>query len=151
MNLELIIEDICEEMKLIKNKMNISNINKNNDFEDKIKDLIDLHNKDIKSLKKENEELKNEILKSQNENLKEEINKIKIIINSINKLPENNISQLSVILEEKAFIFIKEAIEKTMKKTIKEFKKLYQATIDGGDSPSFHKKCDNNYNTLTVF
>ena len=59
MNLELIIEDICEEMKLIKNKMNISNINKNNDFEDKIKDLIDLHNKDIKSLKKENEELKN--------------------------------------------------------------------------------------------
>ena len=35
-----------------------------------------------------------------------------------------------------------------MNKPIKEIRKLYQATIDGGDSINFHFKCDNIPNTL---
>ena len=34
-------------------------------------------------------------------------------------------------------------IEKKMNKKIKKIKKLYQATIDGGDPINFHSKCDN--------
>ena len=37
-----------------------------------------------------------------------------------------------------------------MNKRIKEIKKLYQATIDGGDSKYFHLKCDNIPNTLVL-
>ena len=33
-------------------------------------------------------------------------------------------------------------IQKMMKRNIREIKKLYQATIDGGESKVFHKKCD---------
>ena len=49
--------------------------NKNNDLEDKTKKLIDMYDKDIKSLKKENEQLKNQIinLKIQNESIFEYI------------------------------------------------------------------------------
>ena len=37
-----------------------------------------------------------------------------------------------------------------MNKRIKELKKLYQATIDGGDPINFHSKCDNIPNTLVL-
>ena len=37
-----------------------------------------------------------------------------------------------------------------MNKRIKEIKKLYQATIDGGDSKYFHSICDNILNTLIL-
>ena len=39
-------------------------------------------------------------------------------------------------------------IENKMNKRIKKIKKLYQATIDGGDPINFHSKCDNIENTL---
>ena len=41
-------------------------------------------------------------------------------------------------------------IEKKMNKKIKKIKKLYQATIDGGDPINFHSKCDNIGNTLVI-
>ena len=37
-----------------------------------------------------------------------------------------------------------------MNKKIRKVKKLYQATIDGGDSIIFHSKCDNIPNTLVL-
>ena len=46
-------------------------------------------------------------------------------------------------------IIIKE-IEKKTNKKIKEIKKLYQATVDGGDPINFHSKCDNIPNTLVL-
>ena len=49
---------------------------------------------------------------------------------------------------EKDIIF--KEIENKMNKRIKEIKKLYQATIDGGDSIYFHSKCDNIPNTLVL-
>ena len=38
-----------------------------------------------------------------------------------------------------------------MNKKIKEIKKLYQASLDGGEPSIFHKKCDNIPNTLVLY
>ena len=53
-------------------------------------------------------------------------------------------------MQEKELNVIKPAIEERMKKEIKEIKKLYQATIDGGSPLNFHSKCDNIRNTFTL-
>ena len=50
--------------------------------------------------------------------------------------------------DEQNFIFTE--IENKMNKRIKKVKKLYQATIDGGDSMTFHSKCDYIPNTLVL-
>ena len=56
----------------------------------------------------------------------------------------------SVIMkdDEKSMIILE--IENKMKRKIKKIKKLYQATIDGGDPINFHSKCDNIENTLII-
>jgi len=41
-------------------------------------------------------------------------------------------------------------IQNKMNKPIKEIKKLYQATIDGGEPLNFHKRCNNIPNTLVL-
>ncbi len=46
--------------------------------------------------------------------------------------------------------WINSAIENRMNKKIKDIKKLYQATVDGGDPINFHNKCDNIPNTLVL-
>ena len=43
------------------------------------------------------------------------------------------------------------AIKERMNKEIKEIKKLYQATKDGGDSKTFHNLCDGISNTLVLY
>ena len=70
--------------------------NKNNDLEDKTKKLIDMYDKDIKSLKKENEQLKNQIinLKIQNESIFEYI-----ITKSLNKFIKK-LQKLQILNEE---------------------------------------------------
>ena len=50
--------------------------------------------------------------------------------------------------DEKEMIFSE--IENKMNKKINKMKKLYQATIDGGDSKYFHLKCDYISNTLVL-
>ena len=47
--------------------------------------------------------------------------------------------------------FIKSTIEEKMNLKIKGFNKIYQATVDGGESNVFHKKCDNIKNTLILY
>ena len=54
-----------------------------------------------------------------------------------------------MIIKKNEFEFIKLYIQKNMNKEIKEIKKLYQATVDGGEPSVFHQKCDNIPNTLT--
>ena len=49
---------------------------------------------------------------------------------------------------EKDMIF--KEIENKMNKRIKNMKKLYKATIDGGDPINFHSKCDNIPNILVL-
>ena len=93
--------------------------------------------KDIDSLKNENKILKVKIEAQEKE--------IKYLKNKI-----NNISNKSVIIKEDESEMITSEIEKKTNKKIKEIKKLYQATIDGGNSEIFHKKCDNIANTLIL-
>ena len=57
-----------------------------------------------------------------------------------------------IIETEEESDMIISAIKRTMNKEIKEIKKLYQATKDGGYDPLiFHKKCDNILNTIVLF
>ena len=93
--------------------------------------------KDIDFLKNENKILKGKI-EAQDKEIKYLKNKI------------NNISNKSVIIKEDESEMITSEIEKKTNKKIKEIKKLYQATIDGGNSEIFHKKCDNIANTLIL-
>ena len=97
--------------------------------------------------------LKNENKKFKENNGKQyiEVNKfkegeIKDIIKDKKDLDNNK----SEIMEEddKKMIYLE--IENKMNKKIKEIKKLYQATKDGGDSKIFHLKCDNIPNTLVL-
>ena len=99
---------------------------------------------EIDDLKKDNEELKNKkkLLKEKIENQDKEINDLKnTVFDFMNR---------SVIMkeDEKSLIFTE--IENKMNMKIKKLKKLYQATIDGGDPINFHKKCDNIPNTLVL-
>ena len=55
----------------------------------------------------------------------------------------------SSIIKKNEFNFISLALKSRMKKQIISIKKLYQATIDGGEPMNFHSKCDFIYNTLT--
>ena len=105
----------------------------------------------IKQKIKDNEELKKEIdiLKNDNKELRKIIeNQNKEI--TILKDSLFNFMNKSVIMrnDDKSFIFSE--IEKKMNKRIKEIKKLYQATIDGGEPIDFHEKCDNIPNTLVL-
>ena len=59
-------------------------------------------------------------------------------------------SKQSVIMTNYEDRIIFGEIQLKMNNTIKSIKKLYQATIDGGDPINFHKKCDNIPNTLVL-
>ena len=54
-------------------------------------------------------------------------------------------------MEKNEFDMIHNAIKEKMNKKIKELKKLYQATKDGGNPDNFHKLCDGISNTLVLY
>ena len=54
-------------------------------------------------------------------------------------------------MKEEEFEFIKKEIKEKNNSKIKKIKKIYQATIDGGESRDFHNKCDNIKNTLVLY
>ena len=95
---------------------------------------------EIKNIIKMNEELKADIKEIKESNKKQ--------VNNTNSSEYINIS--SVIMKNEEFLKIKNEIEKKLNKRIKSIKKLYQATIDGGEPKNFHSKCDNIPNTLTI-
>ena len=131
LKIEDVTNDLIKEISSLKNKLKLyeENINKiNTDFENKINE----QNKEINKLKEENNKLK------------EEINKLKTPKNSSN----NNIPIYSQILRENEKEIIFTSIENRTNKPIIYIKKLYQASINGGDPSDFHFKCDNKYNTL---
>ena len=108
----------------------------------------------MKNLCKEINDLKEEIkiikdIKEENNNIKKENVELK---NQLNNLYSylNLFGLCSMILKINEFDFIKNYIKKSMNKEIKQIKKLYQATIDGGDPSVFHTKCDNIPNTLIL-
>ena len=95
------------------------------------------------------------MLKSDINNLRNENISIKNDISNVNKekqlLEKNLIKINSSIMKDEEFDIIKKAIEEKMNLKIKKINKLYQATIDGGDSSDFHRKCDNIENTLVLY
>ena len=177
-NVDLIINDLCKEINLLKDKINIfGNQNKeikneneelkNNkinsrkeidEIKNEIKKIKEEKLTSIEELKNENKNLKIEINKVKNENinLKEEIKEIKKIIKSINNKEQENktfnkiFNNKSVIMKENEFNWINIAIKSRINKEIKEIKKLYQASIDGDGAINFHNKCDNIPNTLVL-
>ena len=69
----------------------------------------------------------------------------------INNLKENiKLVDKSVIIKNGEKDMLYKEIENKMNKQIKEIKKLYQATRDGGQPINFHLKCDNIPNTLIL-
>ena len=105
---------------------------------------------EINFLKKENEKLKKEVdfLKKENKELRsttKEKSKETVTSNE----DTYNIDMTNLIKEDERSLLCKE-IENRMCKKIKRLKKLYQATVDGGDPSIFHSKCDNILNTLIV-
>jgi len=139
-------EDQNKEINTLKENLNEKE-NKNEVNE--LKEKIDKQNKEINTLKdnlneKENKKEVN-LLKKSFEDQNKEINTLK---ENLNKLNEVNDKSVIMNYDERIMIFAE--IESKMKKKIKEIKKLYQATIDGGDPINFHSKCDNIENTLVL-
>ena len=140
--LEDIIADACKEISLIKEKLKFS--------EDNLNNKIKKQNDEITILKNENNELKKQIkeIKEENSDIKAKLEEL-IKNSKMNNYISNIIYNMSTIIKPNEFKMINFAIEKRIGK-IKNIKKLYQATIDGGDPINFHKKCDNINNTLVL-
>ena len=125
-----------------------------------IKGTLDILKKDNENLKEDNKKLNGEIdiLKNENNELRnkieqqnKDINEFKYDIKKSMKLfvKNANYNNSEVMTENEKMIIFPE-IEKKMNKKIKEIKKLYQATTDGGDPLDFHLNCDNIPNTLIL-
>ena len=115
----------------------------------------------------------NKIIKEENKNIKEEIknvlermNNLENIINSsekeiteLKKVNNNNIAKMklqnlintSIIETPYELDMLYSAIKDRMKKEVKEIKKIFQATRDGGRPEYFHRKCNNIPNTLILY
>jgi len=143
------ISDLKEENKKLKNE--IGEILR---FKEEIKSIIEKQNNENKNLKEEiqnmrnsYQELKKNIIIKQNEIKELNDNKKQEEKKEIN----GKININSVIMKNEEFDMIQNAIESRMNKKVKEVKKLYQATVDGGDVSIFHAKCDNIPNTLIIY
>jgi hypothetical protein len=144
------INELKNEKKLLNEKIEVQN-KENNNLKNENKLLNEKIEKQANKLKNEKKIL-NETIEVQSE----EINNLK----NENKLLNEKIEEqkkeckypkiITDIMKSNEKFLIFSEIEKRMNKKIKQIKKLYQATIDGGDSINFHKKCDNISNTLIL-
>ena len=161
-DINLNINEIFQELSNI--NLKIDDLKKDNDSLNKRADYLKNENKELNSkinnINNENKRLNEEIviLKNENKELKYQIEKQNKEINYLKEEIKNDIKSFkeelkynkSKIMEKSEKKFILSEIENKMKKQIKELKKLYQATIDGGDPKIFHDKCDNIPNTLVL-
>ena len=147
-NFELIAKDLYKKISTLNE--NYSNlIQENKNIKEENKNL----NEEIKNLNNENKNIKDRMKDLENiiNLLKKDITLLKDMNSNMNlKIKLNNRID-SVIIEKDEFDMIKAALQKRMNKEVKGIKKLYQATIDGGESEIFHKKCDNFPNTLVFY
>ena len=153
-----LVENLGNELLLIKKenkeiKKEIEDLkNENKELKKEINNLIYENKNNIEKQNKENEILKKNIEKQfqEIEDLKKENNNFKEKIININEKLDNNFYENSVIMKEIEFNLIESAIEERINKKIKSLKKIYQATIHGGDISNFHSKCDMIPNTLVI-
>ena len=170
-DINLSIKEIYQELLNIKNKIkeidNLKNENNNlkndnNNLKNKINDIINEMiiiknentklNNEINTLKINNDKINNEIfaLKKENSEMKLKIEEQNKEINNLKENVKFIDKGKSVIMRENEKDIIFKEIENKMNKRVKKIKKLYQATIDGGDPINFHSKCDNIPNTLVL-
>jgi hypothetical protein len=137
--------------KLIEEIKNLKEENKNLVEENKaLKEEVN-EIKQIKDELKVINELKNvsSIFKEENKYLREELEKLMKIVSPLNYKMRNMYNR-SILFDVSEFEMVKLEIEKKKGQSVKGLKKLYQASIDGGECSIFHKKCDNIPNTLTI-
>ena len=176
-NLELISQNLYKKVSsLTKNLKNLDNnyqeiVSQCNNIKETTKKI----QKENKLLKEENKLIKeeNKIIREENKNIKEEIknviermNNLENIINSskkeiteLKKVNNNNIAKMklqnlintSIIETPYELDMLYSAIKDRMKKEVKEIKKIFQATRDGGRPEYFHRKCNNIPNTLILY
>ena len=177
--IKIIVEYLFKQ-NIIQIGLKLKKINTDIVIKDVLKQITDLNNR-LKTVENEYSELKeeNNNLKNENKKLKEEIkilkkvdhNKISQLIESIKKeivelkndnkiikekqqkliLNKLNIEINSSIMKEGELEMIKSAIEEKMNLTIKEFKKIFQASVDGGEPQNFFDKCWGIENTLVLY
>ena len=107
--------------------------------------IIENQNKKIKDIINENNSLKKEILELKNE--------VQFLKNNINKLIDeklllyfnDDLNKSSILENSHEKIFFKNLIE------CKRLKLLYRLTRDGSEPKDFHRCCDNQGATLTLF
>ena len=161
-NIEIILtqEDVNYNKisKLLKNEITLMK-EKMNEIENNYKNIIEKQNEDNMKLIEENNNIKNriELLQDENKHIKEELSKCINYIKEIKTKSEEKKDEIiinqkinSSIMESQEYALIESALTERIKKTIKKIKKLYQATVDGGDASIFHKLCDNIPNTLIL-
>jgi len=149
--ISIIIFDEFFEIYLFPNKKE-SEINKIEIYNDLL--IIKEKIKKIDILEKENKELKNKIaefdtIKKSNEELKQKIEQQNKEIFQLKDKLKYIINKSEIMSDEERKLILLE-IQNKMHKKIKNFEKLYQATIDGGAPINFHSKCDNIPNTLIL-
>jgi len=161
-NIEIILtqEDVNYNKisKLLKNEITLLK-EKMNDMEIKYKNIVEKQNEDNMKLIEENNNIKNrmELLEDENKHFKEELSKCINYIKEIKTKSEEKKDEIiinqkinSSIMESEEYDMIESALTERINKSIKKIKKLYQATVDGGDASIFHKLCDNIPNTLIL-
>jgi len=118
---------------------------------------ISVLNENFKNLENNYNSIKeeNKSLREENINIKNRIKNLEDIISSLKeeKSKMNNKNEIlnSEIIEKNELDMILSEIKSRMNKEIKETKKIYQATRDGDEPLTFHKKCDNIANTLVLY
>ena len=161
-NIEIILtqEDVNYNKitKLLKNEITLIK-EKMNEMENKYKNIVEKQNEDNMKLIEENNNIKNkiELLEDENKHIKEELCKCINYIKEIKTKSEEKKDEIiinqkinSSIMESEEYDMIESALTERINKSIKKIKKLYQATVDGGDASIFHKLCDNIPNTLIL-
>ena len=163
MIVEYLLKQNTIQLDLKLKKMNLDIVVK-----DMLKQIIDLNNRlkkvesDYTELKEENKSLKeeNKIVKENNikmlkyiESIKKEIVELKNTDENKLKFSSNksNMKINSSIMKEGEFGNIKSTIEEKMNLKIKEIKKIFQATVDGGEPNDFFNKCCGIKNTLVLY
>ena len=144
MNIEYLFKQQIIEIPLEKNKIKIQDLT--DDIIKEISFLKSTIEKINSNLINQNREINN--LKEENKKLKEELNKFKEIFGE--KIIFMQIPYFSNILKSNECELIFSAIKSRINKKLKDIKKIYQATKDGGDPSIFHSKCDGINNTLVL-
>ena len=146
MNIEYLFKQEILEISLKEKNVNANDLNNN-----LIKEINNLKSITLNLEEKINKQ-NSEIIKLKEENniLKEEIGNIKIITGYNDYIESQTLSNYSVIINNNECKIIVEAIKNRLNKSIISFKKIYQASKDGGEPSIFHSKCDKVSNTLVL-